>query len=160
SFPLTAEMRPKDIVALSVQLTSQKQQLEQTARCLTERGVQMTGEFDLRADLRTQGKRGELRRNLAGTVTAEARNGRVKQFPLILNILSAQNVRDMIKRDVSLEEEGFPYRGITASGSFAQGVFTLDESFFRSDIVGFAAKGTISLLDEEPKPYDTNLIVL
>jgi len=160
SFPLTAEARPKGVLSVSLQLVAQKQQLEQTARCLTERGVEMTGEFDLRADVRTQGTIDQLTRNLVGTVSAEAREGRVKKFPLILNILSAQNVRDMMKRDVTLEKEGFPYRVITTSGRFGNAEFALDESFFRSDIIGFAAKGSISLLDEGPKPYDSKLTVL
>jgi hypothetical protein len=122
--------------------------------------VQMTGEFDLRADLRTQGTPADLRRNLLGTVSAEAREGRVKEFPLILDILSLQNVRDAIKQDVSFEEAGYPYRNINASGHFDEGSFTLEESFFRSDLVGFAAKGSISILDEGPKPYDSKLTVL
>jgi AsmA-like protein len=160
SFPLTAEAKPGGVLALSVQLSAQKQQLEQTAHCLTERGVQMTGEFDLGAELRTQGTQKQLLRNLQGTIRVEARQGRVKEFPLILSILSVQNVRDAIKRDASLEKEGFPYRVITASGHLDEGEFALDESFFRSDIVGFAAKGSISLLDDPPRPYDSRMTVL
>ncbi|HET7763613.1 MAG TPA: AsmA-like C-terminal region-containing protein [Burkholderiales bacterium] len=160
SFPLTAEARPNDVFALNVQLKSDKQQLERTVRCLTERGVQMTGEFDLRADLRTQGTPVDLRRNLVGTVSAEAREGRVKEFPLILNILSLQNVRDAVKQDASFGEAGYPYRDIKAAGRFEKGSFALDESFFRSDVIGFAAAGSISILDEGPKPYDAKLTVL
>jgi hypothetical protein len=161
SFPLTAEARPEGLLSFSVQLTAQKQQLEQTARCLTERGVQMTGEFDLSAQLRSRGRRSELVDNLEGKVEAESREGRVRQFPLILKILSVRDVAESLKKDgVRLEEAGFPYRSITAKGRFDQGKFVIDESAFRSGSVGFAASGSISLSDKDPTPYDSQLTVL
>jgi hypothetical protein len=161
SFPLTAEARPEGVLSFSVQLTAQKQQLEQSARCLTERGVQMTGEFDLSAQLRSSGKRSDLLSNLAGKVEAETRNGRVRQFPLILKILSLRDVADSLKKDgVSLSDSGFPYLSIAVKGRFDGGKFIADESAFRSNSVGFAASGSIALSDNPPKPYDSNLIVL
>jgi hypothetical protein len=161
SFPLTAEAKPEGLLAFSVRLTAQKQQLEQTARCLTDRGVQMTGEFDLSAEIRSSGKRGELVGNLQGHVEAEARDGRVRQFPLILKILSVRDVADSLKKDgVRLEESGFPYRSINAKGRFDAGRFVIEESAFRSNSVGFAANGSISLSEKDPKPYNSDLTVL
>jgi hypothetical protein len=91
----------------------------------------------------------------------EARNGRVKQFPLILKILSVRDVADSLKKDgVSLEAAGFPYRDISAKGRFDSGRFVVDESAFRSNSVGFAARGSISLIDKDSKPYDSELTVL
>jgi hypothetical protein len=161
SFPLTAEAGPEGALSFSVKLAAQKQQLDQTARCLTEKGVDMTGEFDLSAELRSSGKRDQLVSNLAGKIEMEARNGRVKQFPLILKILSVRDVADSLKKDgVSLEAAGFPYRDISAKGRFDSGRFVVDESAFRSNSVGFAARGSISLIDKDSKPYDSELTVL
>lgn len=161
SFPLTAEARPEGRLSLNVRLAASKQQIEQTARCLTERGVQMTGEFDLRAELRTSGTPHDLVRNLQGTLEAESRDGRVTQFPLILKILSVRDVAESLKNDgVSLGDAGFPYLGITVKGRFDNGRFVADESSFRSNSVGFAASGSISLSGDPPAPYDTQLTVL
>jgi hypothetical protein len=156
SFPLTAEARPGGQLALAVRLTAQKQQLEQTARCLTERGLLITGEFDLNADLRTQGKRSELIPNLAGTIQAEAREGKVTKFALLGNILSMQNVSSALKRGPKLDEKGFPYRNIIATGHFENGKFVVDKSAFVSDAVGLAATGRIAL----NQGYESDLTVL
>jgi hypothetical protein len=161
SFPLIAEARPEGVLSFSVQITAQKQQLEQSARCLTERGVQMTGEFDLSAQIRSSGKRSELLGNLDGKVEVETRDGRVRQFPLIFKILSLRDVADSLKKDgVSLDDTGFPYLSIAAKGRFERGRFVLDESAFRSNSVGFAARGSISLSGKGSKPYDSELTVL
>jgi hypothetical protein len=161
SFPLTAEARPKGQLGFSVQLAAKKQQLEQTALCLTERGVQIDGEFDLSADLRTSGTQRELISNLEGSVQAEARDGKVKKFDLLGKILSTQSVASMFKEGgPKVDEKGFPYRSITAKGRFEKGAFVIDESFFRSDIIGIAANGLISLSEDEDKHYDSKITVL
>jgi hypothetical protein len=160
SFPLTVEAK-REGLAIAVRLAAQKQQLEQTARCLTERGVQIDGEFDLSANLRTRGRVPELLSNLEGTVEAEARNGIVRKFAMLGNILSTQAVSGMFDQDrPKLDEKGFPYRSITAKGRFQKGSFIIDESFFRSDVIGIAANGSISLIDDKNRPYDSRLTVL
>ena len=155
SLPLTVEGTPKGLV-IAARIVAQKQQLEQTARCLTEQGLLITGEFDLRADLRTRGRLRELARNLEGTISAESRNGRVMKFALLGNILSMKGVSDMLKEGESkVDSKGFPYRSLSAKGRFAGGRFIIDESAFNSSAVGLAATGWVSLKD-----YDSKLSVL
>ena len=107
SLPLTIEATPKGL-AIAALIAAQKQQLEQTARCLTEQGLLITGEFDLRADLRTRGRLRELIPNLEGTISAESRNGRVMKFALLGNILSMKGVADMLKEGESSLGTGRP----------------------------------------------------
>jgi AsmA-like C-terminal region len=160
SFPLTVEGK-REGLAIAVRLSAQKQQLERTAHCLTEQGVQIDGEFDLSADLRTQGRVQELIPNLQGSVSAQAREGKVRKFAMLGNILSTQAVAGLFKQGgPKLDEKGFPYRSITATGRFDKGAFVIDEAFFRSDIIGLAAKGSISLIDDKNRPYETRLTVL
>jgi hypothetical protein len=155
SLPLTIEATPQGFAA-SARVAAQKQQLEQAAHCLTDQGVLITGDFDLRADLRTEGKAGELARNLKGTVRADIRDGKVMKFALLGNILSMQNVAALFEKGgPKLDDAGFPYRTMTASGHFEKGRFIVEESAFRSDAVGLAATGWISVLD-----YQSRLSVL
>jgi hypothetical protein len=147
SLPLTVT-GTREGLDIAVHLTANKQQLEQTARCMTERGVLITGEFDLNADLRTRGRPKDLLANLEGNVKAESRNGRVMKFALLGNILSLSNVSSALKQSApKLDEKGFPYRGLTVRGRFERGTFLIDESGFSSDAVGLAAAGRISLVD-------------
>jgi hypothetical protein len=160
SFPLTVEAK-REGLAIAVRLAAQKQQLEQTAHCLTERGVQIEGDFDLNADLRTSGRVPELLSNLEGTVEAQARNGIVRKFAMLGNILTTQAVSGVFNQNgPKVDDKGFPYRIITAKGRFQKGSFIIDESFFRSDVIGIAATGSISLIDDETRPYDSRLTVL
>ena len=155
SFPLSAA-GTREGLDIAVRLVAQKQQLERTARCLTERGLLITGEFDLDADLHTRGRPRELLPNLDGTVNAQSRDGRVMKFALLGNILSLSNVAGALEhRGPKLDEKGFPYRSLTARGRFEKGAFLLDESGFSSDALGLAATGRISLVD-----YQSRLTVL
>jgi hypothetical protein len=155
SLPLTIEAAPNGISA-SAQITAQKQSLQQAAHCLTDQRVLITGDFDLQADLRTEGKAGELVRNLKGTVRADMRDGRVMKFALLGNILSMQNVAALLEKEgPRLDDTGFPYRSVTVAGHFQAGRFIVEESAFRSDAIGLAANGWISILD-----YQSRLSVL
>jgi len=151
SLPLTIEAKPRSFAA-SARIAAQKQQLEQAAHCLTDRGVLITGDFDLRADINTEGKAGELVRNLKGTVRADVRDGKVMKFALLGNILSMTDVAALLEKEgPRLDDTGFPYRSATLTGHFQEGRFTIEESAFRSDAVGLAATGWISLLDYQSK---------
>jgi uncharacterized protein involved in outer membrane biogenesis len=155
SLPLTIEATPQGFSA-SARLTAQKQSLEQTARCLSDEQVQITGDFDLKADIRTRGKPNELARNLEGTIGAEMRDGKVMKFALLRNILSVQNISALLKEgEPKLDQAGLPYRKITVNGSFQAGRFVVEEAAFRSNSIGLAATGWISILD-----YQSRLSVL
>lgn len=151
SLPLTVEATPEG-VALEAHITAQKQGLDETSRCLTERGVLISGNFDLKADLRAKGRLRDFARNLEGTVSAESRDGRVMKFALLGNILSLKGVSDMLKEGTAkVDDAGFPYRSLSAAGRFEAGRFIIDESAFNSPAVGLAATGWVSIVDYQSK---------
>jgi uncharacterized protein involved in outer membrane biogenesis len=151
SLPLTIEATPGGLIA-SAKITAQKLQLQQAAHCLTEQHVLITGEFDMRADLASQGKAGELARNLKGTLTADMRDGSIMKFALLGNILSMQNITALLKRGgPRLDDAGFPYYSIAVKGRFEKGRFNVEESAFRSDALGLAAHGWISLTEPQSR---------
>jgi hypothetical protein len=155
SLPLTIEATPQGFAA-SARIAAQKQQLEQAAHCLTDQGVLITGDFDLLADIKSEGKAGELLRNLKGTVRADVRDGKVMKFALLGNILSMADIAALLEKDgPRLDDTGFPYRSATVTGRFQEGRFIVEESAFRSDAVGLVATGWVSVLD-----YQSRLSVL
>jgi uncharacterized protein involved in outer membrane biogenesis len=154
SLPLTIEATPQGVSA-SARFTAQKQSLEQTARCLSGEELQITGDFDLKADVRSKGKLGEFARQLEGSIGAEVRDGKVMKFALLGKILSLDNISTLLKGEPKLDEAGLPYRNITVNGRFQAGRFIVDEAAFRSNTVGLAATGWISILD-----YQSRLSVL
>lgn len=147
SLPLMLEATPQGYSA-TVRVAAQKQELEQSAHCLSGEGVLISGLYDLRADLSTQGKLTELLKNLKGTVRADASNGKVMKFALLGNILSMASVSSLMKPDgPKLDDQGFPYRALTVAGHFENGSFIVEEGSFQSDALGLAANGWISVID-------------
>src|SRR5688572_1270350 len=141
SFPLEFEARPDDFTVVA-HLGMRDQPLEAAMRCLTGDTVEITGNAELRAEVKTNGRsRPELLRNLTGTAQGELRNGRVTRFALLGNILA---VRD-ITSPSEMRKNGFSYRRMTASGRFERGEFLVQEAFFDSRAARLAASGRIDL---------------
>ena len=147
SLPFTLEATPNGVSA-ATQIRAAKQPVDQVVPCLSNEKIQITGTLDLKADLRTQGELPQLVRNLQGTVDVEVRNGTVKKFALLGNILSMQNVVALaLQGGPKLDAEGFPFRQLHAAGRFEKGRFELQEGVFHSNAIGFGADGWISLTD-------------
>jgi len=144
SFPLTGEAAPQSL-ALAAQITLRNQPVEETMKCLTGSALQISGNADLSADLATRGKPADLIRNLTGRTQVELRKGQMKEFALIGNILSVLSLRNVVSRDATLREGGFPYRSLSAKGEFKNGEFLLEEGFFDSDAARIGASGRIDL---------------
>jgi hypothetical protein len=142
SFPMELEAVP-DETAAWLHLSMREQELADTIGCLTGGNVAMTGKATLAAELQTRGRQPDLARNLTGTAQAEVRDGRVKKFALIGNILAFRGLASLEDME---KGEGFPYRRMTARGHFAGGRFMLEEGFFDSPAARLAASGHIDLL--------------
>jgi hypothetical protein len=141
SFPMEIQLEPQ-INSAAVHVSMKDEPLEKAVRCLTGGNVEITGNADLKAELRTQGQRPHLLRDMTGTAQAELRKGRVKKFALLGNILSFRNIASLGE----MREDGFPYRSIMARGRFEKGQFLVEESFFDSDAVRLAANGRVDML--------------
>jgi hypothetical protein len=153
--PLTLEATPAGYAA-KAQVAAQQQKLEETAKCLSQENLLLTGPMDLRVDVRTQGQPDQLLANLSGTVSADVRNGTVMKFALLGNILSMQNVVALAKDGgPKLGADAFPFRQFSAKGHFEKGRFHIDEGVFHSNAIGLGANGWISLTD-----YQSRLTVL
>jgi hypothetical protein len=114
--------------------------------------VAITGEFDLKANLTSQGKVRDLARNMTGSVVADMRDGNVMKFALLGNILSMQNVSALFKGGgPKLDAKGFSYRNLRIAGRFDKGRFVVEEGAFHSDAVGLAANGWISLTEPQSR---------
>jgi len=74
------------------------------------------------------------------------------KFALLGNILSLKGITELLKEGAPrVDERGFPYHSIVVKGRFAKGRFNVDESAFRSDALGLAANGWISLTEPQSR---------
>jgi uncharacterized protein involved in outer membrane biogenesis len=141
SFPLELEVTPEHST-LDIHLAMKDQPVEKSLHCLTGGAVQITGNANLNAELRVEGRRPHLVRNLTGSAQLELRQGLVKKFALLGNILSVRNIGSVQR----MNEEGFGFRTMHARGSFKGGAFLVDEAVFDSDALNLAATGRVDLL--------------
>ncbi len=141
SFPLELEATPQD-ATLDIHLAMKDQPFEKSLHCLTGGTVEITGNADLSAELHTRGRRPHLLRDLTGTAQLALRDGRVRKFALLGNILSVRNIGS-VKR---MHEEGFAFRTMHARGRFERGAFLVDEAAFDSDALNLAATGQVDML--------------
>jgi hypothetical protein len=147
AFPLVLELTPQGATA-AVRPWAQRQRIETVAACLTEGNTRLTGELDLRADLRASGRPGEYLRSLEGPVELHGRQGRVMKWGLLGNILALKSVSTLLEKGgPRLDEAGFDYREIVLRGRFAGGRLLVEEGTFDSAALGLAAKGSIGLED-------------
>ena len=155
SIPMTVQITPQGLTA-SAQILAHQQQLEQVARCLTDQRLLLTGEFDASANLTAKGSPDVLLTNLEGTVHLESRNGVVRKFALVGNILTMTDVATAFNRSrLDLLADGFPYRTLDIDGHFTRGRFIVEDFTFDSSAFGLAATGSVGLAQR-----DTQLTVL
>jgi hypothetical protein len=156
AFPLALELTPQGALA-SVQPRAQRQRVESVVSCLTEGRTRLTGELDLRADLRVRGKAADYLRNLEGPVELHAREGKVMKWGLLGNILALKSISSLLtKGGPRLDERGFDYREITLRGRFGGGRLVVEEGAFDSAAVGLAGRGTVEL---ESRDADLDVLV-
>jgi len=156
SVPITIVATPAGVSG-SAHLVALNQQLETVSRCLTEGRLLITGEFDARANLRATGTLDGRLTDLEGSIQFESRDGEVRKFALIGNILTMTDILDQFSSGKSsdLGAEGFPYRTLTIEGPLSENRFLVKEMSFDSGAFGLAGTGSVRLLDG-----DTNLTVL
>jgi hypothetical protein len=153
AFPFSVGATPEGLEAV-MRLSAKDQQLERVAHCLTDKGILISGRFDLTADLRARGQIGEFARALEGPVELRAHSGEIFKFALIGNILSVTNVKGVLDKEVRVDRDGFDYRSIDVKGRFGAGRFNVEQSFLDSDALGLAATGHVGL------DYQSRLSVL
>ncbi|HVY07983.1 MAG TPA: AsmA-like C-terminal region-containing protein, partial [Burkholderiales bacterium] len=154
ALPLSIDAQPGQFDA-TLRMSVKDQDLGQVAQCLAAQGVPITGRFDLRLDVTTKGRTRELLRALTGPMTLHARNGEIRKFALLGNILALKSVGRLMKKGVNVGGEGFEYRDLQVRGHFDAGRFIVEEGLLDSDALGLAATGYIGLED-----YHSRLTIL
>jgi hypothetical protein len=146
AFPLQANFGAAGIEA-RVKLTAKNASLEETSRCLGDKNLSITGQFDLAADLGVKSKWDGIVAALEGPLELHAENGEIRKFAMLGNILALKNVRDAMKQDLRLDAEGFRYRDIDVKARFGRGKLAIEDAWLDSNAIGLAAYGTLELDD-------------
>jgi|GEM_PF-2591920 len=150
AFPFALVATPEGLDA-AVTLSAKGQELGSVTRCAGGQNVALTGTFDLSAKLRAKGKAKDLVHNLEGPLKLNARDGVIKKFALLGNILALKNVTGVLKKGVNLGAEGFDYKKLDVRGHFGSGAFEVEEGALDSPALGIAANGAVDLTGDKSR---------
>ncbi|MBN1104422.1 MAG: AsmA-like C-terminal domain-containing protein [Deltaproteobacteria bacterium] len=116
--------------------------------CLTQGKRKATGEFDLKAEIRGEGKEEELLRSLRGSVDFSAQKGRIQEHILFARILSFLNVTEILAGRVpDIGKEGIGYDRVSVKGEIRNGVFVPKEAVFDGVDMEIGFEGQVNLVD-------------
>jgi hypothetical protein len=150
AFPFSLVATPEGLDA-AVKLSASQQELGTVTRCVGGENVALTGTFDLSAKLAAKGRAKELLRNLKGPLALHARDGVIRKFALLGNILALKDVTSTVTKGVKLGAEGFDYRKLEVRGRFANGTFKVEEGALDSSALGIAANGSVDLMGDKSR---------
>ncbi len=120
------------------------QPLAYSISCLTGLNVHITGNYDLNADLRMQGKSGSLVSSLEGNVDFTSRNGKIYRAPTLAKIFSVLSVTEIFRgKTPVLGGSGFPYKKLMLKGKLHQGKLRLEQAYITGSSVDLIAEGSV-----------------
>jgi hypothetical protein len=129
---------------------SQEQDLNSTFACIIERGEPATGRFDLKGELRAEGKSEDLARSLRGNVDFVSRDGRIYEGAFLAKILNFLNITEIFFGKMpDMKKQGFGYHSITVKGPIKQGTLILEKAVMDGSSLGLAAEGDYDLVKQK-----------
>jgi AsmA-like C-terminal region/AsmA family len=151
-----AALGPSGVHA-DVSLAAKNQPFDQSVSCLFGQEEALTGNYDVEARISADGAPAQILRSLRGPVQLEARQGLVRNVPLIAHTLAAVNVATGRFGSVSdLRRKGLPYDLVSLRGELKDGRLKVDEGVLEGPTVKMTGRGSVDLLSGD---LDLTLIV-
>jgi hypothetical protein len=117
-----------------------------TIDCLTGKELQITGDYDLTANIQSHGTGTELLSSLEGRVDFKARKGKIYRYPTLQKVLSVLSVLEIFRGRVpEIGGSGFPYSSMALRGNIHKGVFTVEKAYIGGQSLDILAEGEVDL---------------
>ena len=135
-----------DELALDFQLTAKDQDIAPRYACLTKDRIQMTGLFDLTAQIKARGKPGDLLRSACGHYDFTARKGQITQDKILSRILEVVNFTQIVRGNIpDLKSKGFNYESIVVQAEFADDMMIFTKIYMDGKTLDLIGKGKLDL---------------
>jgi hypothetical protein len=117
-----------------------------TIDCLTGKELHITGDYDLTAQIQSQGTITTMLSALEGRVDFKARKGKIYQYPTLSKVLSVLSVLEVFRgRTPEIGGSGLPYNSMALRGDIHQGVFTIEKAYIGTKSIDIIAEGEVDL---------------
>jgi hypothetical protein len=134
---------------MDIRLAADNADLGPTMACLSDREAEITGRFSVDGRLTSSAKNTPLIKGLAGTLSFQARDGRINRSVLLAKIFSLLRITGYFRELPDLWKEGSSYSTITMGGDIHQGRLLLKEAILDSPTMTILAEGTVDLTDRK-----------
>ena len=133
-------------LALDFQLTAKDQDVAPRYACLTKDRIQMTGLFDLNAQIKARGRPEDLLHSVQGHFDFNARKGQITQDKKLSRILEVVNFTEIVKGKIpDLKSNGFNYETITVQGEIENDMMVFKKFFMDGKTLDLIGHGKLDL---------------
>jgi hypothetical protein len=139
----------RDSLSFSFTPEVKKGALGPTIDCLTNKEINVTGDYELSSTIRAQGVGKEILSSLEGRVDFKARDGKIYHYPILQKILSVLSVLEVFRgRTPELGGSGFPYHSMAVRGDIHEGKFTVERAYIGGQSLDIIAEGEVDLVNQ------------
>ncbi|MGI9534317.1 MAG: AsmA-like C-terminal domain-containing protein, partial [Thermodesulfobacteriota bacterium] len=139
------------ILEMNFDASSENKQFEETLNCFFDDSERISGNYDLQAQINSNGNIDNIRGILNGEFTLNIKDGKVpNNHKLLLTILKVTNITQIYRGKLpDFESEGLKFSKIDIKGDIEKGVIKIKDATFESPYVEILFGGYINLNNEE-----------
>jgi AsmA-like C-terminal region/AsmA family len=144
-------------VEIDIALSAKNLELEPTILCISDKRVDVTGRFEMKADIKAKGKLDTIAKSLNGSFTISAKKGNIFKSKSLDKTLDLVNKTETVKGKLpDLDKTKIKYRVFAASGTIKEHMLEIEESVLDTSAFGIVAQGKVDLLN---RTLDVNALV-
>jgi len=142
---------------IDIALSAKNLQLQPTILCISDKKADITGRFEMKADLKAKGKLDTIVKSLNGSFTISAKKGEILKSQSLDKTLDIVNKTENVKGKLpDLDKTKIKYRVFTASGTIKEYMVEVKESMLDTSAFGILAQGKVDL---DSQTLDLNALV-
>jgi len=142
---------------LTVTLAAKNLELEPTILCISDKRVDITGKFDMKADIKAKGKLDTIAKSLNGSFTVSSEKGKIYKSQALDETLDLVNKTENVKGTLpDLDKTKIDYRTFTANGTIKEYMVNVEQATLDALSFGILAQGQVDLYNET---IDLNALV-
>ncbi len=142
---------------IDIALSAKNLELEPTILCISDKKVDITGRFEMKADIKAKGKLDTIAKSLNGSFTISAKKGNIFNSRSLDKTLDLVNKTETVKGKLpDLDKTKIEYRLFTAKGTIKGHMLEIEESMLDASDFGIVAQGKVDL---NSQTLDLNALV-
>lgn len=131
---------------LDINLYAGKLEFKPTILCLSDKKVDMTGTFGMKADIKAKGKIDTIAQSFYGNFDISAKNGKIFKARPLDKTLDIVNKTENFKGKLpDLDKTVISYRVLRMRGTMKENILKVDEGILDASIFGILAQGEFNL---------------